>query len=60
MRNEEARLSLHMEAATKEKLDRWYTADGCRSRTEFVEKAILFYISYLEMEKQLGTKYVIV
>ena len=41
------RLALRMSAETKEKIERWYRADGCRSRNEFVEKAVNYYADAL-------------
>ena len=41
------KFALWMSPETKAKVDQLYKADGCRSRTEFMEKAILFYCGYL-------------
>ena len=41
------RLALRMSAETKEKIERWYRKDGCRSRNEFVEKAVNYYADAL-------------
>lgn len=32
------------------RLEQWYAADNCRSKNEFVEKAVNFYVDYLEMQ----------
>lgn len=36
--------------STLEIVDRLYEQDDCRSRTEFIEKAVLFYAGYLSTE----------
>lgn len=43
------RLPLRMKSKTSRRLEQWYAADNCRSKNEFVEKAINFYVDYLEM-----------
>ena len=43
------RLPLRMKPETSRRLEQWYAADNCRSKNEFVEKAINFYVDYLEM-----------
>ena len=42
------RLPLRMKPETSRRLEQWYTADNCRSKNEFVEKAVNFYVDYLE------------
>lgn len=49
MKQEKAQLIFRMEPATREKIERWYQADGCRSRNEFLEKAVNFYADHLEL-----------
>lgn len=44
------RLPLRMKLETNRRLEQWYVADNCRSKNEFVEKAINFYVDYLEMQ----------
>ena len=44
------RLPLRMKPETSRRLEQWYTADNCRSKNEFVEKAVNFYVDYLEMQ----------
>lgn len=41
------RLALRMQPETKRKIDQWYKTAGCRSRNEFLEKAVNFYADYL-------------
>ena len=44
------RLPLRMRPVTSRRLEQWYAVDNCRSKNEFVEKAINFYVDYLEMQ----------
>ena len=39
-----------MKPETAEKLEHWYKADHCRSKNEFVEKAVNFYTDSLAAE----------
>lgn len=43
------KLAVRLEPETRERLERCYTMDGSSSRREFIEKAIRFYMDYLEM-----------
>ena len=36
-----------MDEKLRDQIDRWYTADGCASRTEFIEKAVREHLSRL-------------
>ena len=44
------RFPLRMKPETSRRLEQWYAADNCRSKNEFVEKAINFYVDYLETQ----------
>ena len=44
------RLNFRMKPETAEKLEHWYKADHCRSKNEFVEKAVNFYADALAAE----------
>lgn len=44
------RLPLRMKPETSRRLEQWYAADNCRSKNEFVEKAVNFYVDYLETQ----------
>ena len=44
---EKERLQLRLQPETREKIERWQSAAGCRSMNEFVEKAVNFYVDYL-------------
>ena len=50
MNKDENRLNFRMKPETAEKLEHWYKADHCRSRNEFVEKAVNFYADALAAE----------
>lgn len=50
MRENKDRLNFRMKPETAEKLEHWYKADHCRSRNEFVEKAVNFYADSLAAE----------
>ena len=47
MSKNENRLNLRMTDETASKIERWYQADDCRSRNEFIEKAVNFYADAL-------------
>lgn len=53
MSKDENRLNFRMKPETAEKLERWYKADHCRSRNEFVEKAVNFYADTLAAESSI-------
>ena len=44
------RFPLRMKPETSRRLEQLYAADNCRSKNEFVEKAINFYVDYLETQ----------
>ena len=50
MSNNKDRLTYRPEPETKQKIERWYQEDNCRSRNEFVEKAVNFYADSLAAE----------
>ena len=50
MSKDENRLNFRMKPETAEQLEHWYKADHCRSRNEFVEKAVNFYADTLAAE----------
>ncbi len=41
------RLNFRMKPETAEKIERWYQEDNCRSRNEFIEKAVNCYADML-------------
>ena len=49
MGNDRNRLALRMRAETAQKIEHWHKASNCRSKNEFVEKAVNFYADYLAL-----------
>ena len=49
------RLALRMKPDTKRKIDQWYKAAGCRSKNQFVEQAVNFYVDHLAVQDDSGT-----
>jgi hypothetical protein len=49
MANNDEKLTIRIAPKTRRRVDQWYKPDGCRSRSDFIEKAINFYVSYLTM-----------
>ncbi len=47
MNDNKDRLTYRPEPETKQKIERWYQADNCRSKNEFIEKAVNFYADTL-------------
>ena len=47
MTGKENRLNLRMTDDTAAKIERWYKQDNCRSKNEFIEKAVNFYADML-------------
>lgn len=50
MKNTKERTAIWLYPETMERLDGWVTQDNCKSRSEFVEKALSFYMGYLSSE----------
>ena len=44
------RLPLRMGPETRQKIDQWYKAAGCRSRNQFIEQAVSFYADHLAVQ----------
>lgn len=42
------RTAVWLKPGTIRKIDAWMTADNCETRSEFIEKALVFYLGYLE------------
>ena len=40
MNDNKDRLTYRPEPETKQKIERWYREDNCRSKNEFIEKAV--------------------
>ena len=47
MANDKIKFALWMHPKTRDAVDEYYKMDGCSSRTEYIEKAILFYTAHL-------------
>ncbi len=41
------KIAVYLHPETMKQLEQVYREDGCRSRTEFIEKAVRFYLAYL-------------
>jgi len=50
MKNNKERTAIWLYPETIERLDSWLEKDNCKSRSEFVEKALSFYMGYLGTE----------
>ena len=50
MPNSKIKSAIWLMPETKELVGRMYTADNCRSQSEFIEKAIQFYVGYLNTQ----------
>ena len=48
------RVPLWIYPSTLDKIKKFYEADNCKSPSEFIEKAINFYIGYLKQEKNVN------
>ena len=49
MSNDRTRLAFRAKTETLQKIEQWYKASNCRSKNEFVEKAVNFYADYLAL-----------
>ena len=47
LKEKKIRIPLWIYPSTEEKISKNYEADNCKSPSEFIEKAILFYCGYL-------------
>lgn len=43
-------IAVRMNQETSRRLEQWYLADNCKSKNEFILKAMNFYIDYLEID----------
>lgn len=44
------RIAVRMDQETSQRLEQWFRADNCKSKNEFILKAINFYIDHLEIQ----------
>ena len=49
MGNDRNRIAFRMRAETAQKIEQWQKASNCRSKNEFIEKAVNFYADYLAL-----------
>ncbi len=47
---EKIKATLYVEPNTLEKIEKLYRGDNCRSKSDFIEKAINFYAGYIEAD----------
>ena len=50
MKNNKERTAVWMYPETMDRMDGWLEQDNCKSRSEFIEKALGFYMGYLGTE----------
>jgi hypothetical protein len=50
MKNNKERTAVWLYPETMDRLDGWMNKDNCKSRSEFIEKALCFYMGYLGTE----------
>lgn len=51
MEQRKVKFALWMKPDTKEEVEYFYRKDNCQSQSEFIEKAIRFYVGYLHTER---------
>ena len=44
------RIAVRMDQETSQRLEQWFRADNCKSKNEFILKAMNFYIDHLEIQ----------
>ena len=49
MGNDRNRIAFRMRVETAQKIEQWQKASNCRSKNEFIEKAVNFYADYLAL-----------
>ena len=54
MKTKHIRHSTWLKESTADKVKGIYRTDNCRNQSEFIEKAILYYIGYLESERNVN------
>ena len=48
------KMAVYFQPETIKKIEQEYKEDNCASKTEFIEKAVKFYIGYLDEEKSVN------
>ena len=52
MAKDKIKFALWMHPETRDAVDEYYKTDGCSSRAEYIEKAILFYTAHIAAKEQ--------
>ena len=47
------KMAVYFQPETKRKIEQEYKGDNCSSKTEFIEKAVRFYIGYLRQQEEV-------
>lgn len=53
MEDKHIRYSAWLSESTMKQVERYYESDQCRNKSAFIEKAILYYINYLNLERNM-------
>lgn len=53
MREKHIRYSAWLSESTLKQVERYYESDQCKNKSAFIEKAILYYINYINLEKNM-------
>lgn len=48
------KMAVYFQPETIKKIEQEYREDNCSSKTEFIEKAVKFYINYLRQQKEVN------
>lgn len=48
------KMAVYFQPETMRKIEQEYREDNCSSKTEFIEKAVLFYIGYLRQQEEVN------
>ena len=48
------KMAVYFQPETKRKIEQEYKEDNCASKTEFIEKAVRFYIGYLRQQEEVN------
>ena len=49
-----AKMAVYFQPETMRKIEQEYRGDNCSSKTEFIEKAVTFYIGYLRQQEEVN------
>ena len=48
------KMAVYFQPETMRKIEQEYREDNCSSKTEFIEKAVMFYIGYLRQQEEVN------